>query len=327
MNSSIKPSRHASLRIFLVLIASLILSSFLISSTGTGCSAPASGGYAAETIAASYGDPQPVIILGYTGDAMEPFISRDGAYLFFNNSNDPSVDTDLFWARRIDDLTFAYLGEIAGVNLPALDAVASMDEDGVFYFVSTRDYTRTFSVLFRGLFWEGEVAAVEPVEGIARGKPPYVNFDAEIDAAGTTLYYVDGRLNPAGGMPKAADILMARRGGAGFTPDPDAEKIMEQVNTNSLEYAPAITADGLILFFTRLRPLAGLVPIHVGIYVTARKSIGEPFGAPALIEAADGFVEAPTVAPDGSLYYHKKDSGRFIIYRLARKAPAPVEEK
>jgi len=52
---------------------------------------------------------------------MEPFITRDGRYLLFNNSNDPSVDMNLHYAERIDDLTFAYRGEIAGVNTPSLE--------------------------------------------------------------------------------------------------------------------------------------------------------------------------------------------------------------
>ncbi len=303
-----------------------VLSFALLCASAT-CSAPASDTSVAETISVSYANPRPVTILGYSGDAMEPFISRDGAYLFFNNSNDPSVDTNLFWARRIDDLTFDYLGEVAGINSTALDAVASMDGDGVFYFVSTRDYARTFSLIFHGPFSDGVVAAVEPVAGIAKGRPPYANFDAEISADGTTLYYVHGRIVPGRGLPEAADILAARRMGLGFAPDLAAAAIMREVNSGALEYAPATSADGLTLFFTRLRHLAGLVPIHVGIYVTTRDRVGAPFGRPALIRAADGFVEAPTVAPDGSLYYHKKDSGTFVIYRLAQKPPAPIKEQ
>jgi hypothetical protein len=58
--------------------------------------------------------PERVTIEGYDDDAMEPFLTRDGAYLLFNNRNDPSVDTNLHWARRMDDLTFAYMGEISG---------------------------------------------------------------------------------------------------------------------------------------------------------------------------------------------------------------------
>jgi hypothetical protein len=35
--------------------------------------------------------------MGYTGDAMEPFLSRDGELLFFNSLND-GRDTSLFLA-------------------------------------------------------------------------------------------------------------------------------------------------------------------------------------------------------------------------------------
>jgi hypothetical protein len=52
--------------------------------------------------------PQPVTITGYSGDAMEPFLTRDGSILIFNNLNDPPSETDLYWTERIDDLTFAY---------------------------------------------------------------------------------------------------------------------------------------------------------------------------------------------------------------------------
>ncbi len=74
-----------------------------------------------------FGAPQPVTITGYSGDAMEPFITRDGSILIFNNLNDPPSETDLHWAERIDDLTFAYRGKLQGANSPALDAVATVD--------------------------------------------------------------------------------------------------------------------------------------------------------------------------------------------------------
>src|SRR5271156_637330 len=41
-----------------------------------------------------YDHPEPVVISGYQGNAMEPFISPDGHYLFFNNENDPKVNTN-----------------------------------------------------------------------------------------------------------------------------------------------------------------------------------------------------------------------------------------
>jgi hypothetical protein len=83
-------------------------------------------------------DPKPVTIRGYSGQAMEPFLTRDGRYLLFNNSNDPATDTDLQYAERVDDGTFDYRGKIRGANSAALDAVPSMDREGNLYFVSTR---------------------------------------------------------------------------------------------------------------------------------------------------------------------------------------------
>ena len=41
----------------------------------------------------AFGNPQRVTIQGYNDHAMEPFITRDGRYLFFNNLNDPAVNT------------------------------------------------------------------------------------------------------------------------------------------------------------------------------------------------------------------------------------------
>ena len=83
---------------------------------------------------------------------MEPFLSPDGRYLFFNNSNDPGVNTNLQFAERTAKLIFRYLGELPGVNSAVLDAVPSMDTAGHFYFTTVRDYGRTLNSLFTGEF-------------------------------------------------------------------------------------------------------------------------------------------------------------------------------
>ena len=73
------------------------------------------------------GKPVPVTIQGYHGDAMEPFVSPDGKYLFFNNRNDAGTDTNLYFARRVNDTTFSYGGADRRRQQSALDAVASID--------------------------------------------------------------------------------------------------------------------------------------------------------------------------------------------------------
>jgi hypothetical protein len=82
-------------------------------------------------------NPEPVEIVGYRGQAMAPFISRDGRYLLFNNLNDPSENTDLHWAGRIAPTSFRYSGKIEGVNTKALEGVPTLDRKGSLHFVSS----------------------------------------------------------------------------------------------------------------------------------------------------------------------------------------------
>jgi hypothetical protein len=102
--------------------------------------------------AGEFGGPRAVEIVGYHDHAMEPFVSRDGRYLLFNNRNDPSENTDLHWAERIDDLTFRYRGPIDGVNTAALEGVPSLDREGNLYFISPRSYQDTLSTVYRAKF-------------------------------------------------------------------------------------------------------------------------------------------------------------------------------
>jgi hypothetical protein len=226
------------------------------------------------------------------------------------------VDTNLHYAERIDDLTFEYRGEIAGVNTPVLEGVPTLDLEGNFYFVSPRSYGATFSTLYRGRFVEGFVSNVELIPGVSRQEPGIVNFDVEVSPDGDDLYFVDGRFGPAGGLPETADLVLAHRSGGGFERDGNSGAIFRKVNTAALEYAAAISADGLELFFTRFDPARVPAPF---ILRAVRKNKSKPFGAPKKVAAAAGFVEGTTLSPDGrSLYYHKKDGDRFVIYRVRR---------
>ena len=258
-----------------------------------------------------FASPEPVAILGYAGDAMEPFLARDGSVLFFNDSNAPGNDTQLRWAERIDATSFDYRGELAGANSSALDAVASLDRSGAFYFVSTRSYPQTLATIYRGDYSNGAVENVALVAGVSRETPGWVNFDAEIAAHGLELYFVDGYFS-GGPVPDSADLAIARRVGGDFVRRADSATILAEINTAALEYAPAISADDLELFFTRLDGTSQILR-------AVRPSAGAPFGAPEPIAAIEGFVEAPTLSPDGlSLYYHRYLGGSFGIERVTR---------
>lgn len=265
-----------------------------------------------EREGAAFGNPERVTIRGYSDHAMEPFITRDGRYLFFNNSNDPSVNTNLRYAERIDDLTFGYKGEVAGVNTQALEGVPTMDKSGGFYFVSTRSYKETLSTIYQGRFSGGAVTGVKIVEGISEKTPGRVNFDVEVSADGRTIYFVDGVFSGKP-VPDRSDIAIAVRGDSGFRRLSRSAELLKNINTDALEYAACISPDELELFFTRVGKNGP------AIYRSTRKSVTQPFDPPERVAAIKGFVEASTLSPDGrSLYYHLKEGERFVIYRVTR---------
>jgi Tol biopolymer transport system component len=282
---------------------------------GCGGSA-AAGDAAASTDYAEFSGAVPVTITGYTGDAMEPFISKDGRYLFFNNRNDPALDTNIFYASRIDDATFRFLGAVPGVNSPSLDAVPSLDLLGNFYFVSTRSYTTTLATIYSGAFSATGVTDVALVTGVSRDTPGAVNFDAEISADGDTLWFDDGEYSAQGGL-EAASIAVGRRDGLGFTRAADSATQLAAVNVSGLNYAPSISVDGLELFFTRVATMSG--GAEPAIYRATRPDTAAPFADVERVSAATGFVEAPSLSADGHvLYFHKLVGGRYRIYCAQR---------
>jgi len=276
---------------------------------------------ATEAVDTSFGAPEDVAIKGYDGDAMEPFLSRDAKLLLFNNRNTPPEETDLHWAERIDDLTFAYRGRIEGANSSALDGVPSMDESGELFFVSTRSYGATFSTLYRAQFSKGITTTPVLVEGVSRREPGWVNFDAEISQDGTLLVFVDSWFGSAG-HPLTAELVLAQRAGDKFVRRDDSAALLAAVNGTGLAYAPALSPGGRELFFTRVEKIApGATP---AIYRAISTGSGVPFGMCARIGALEGFVEAPSLSPDGRLlYFHAKMGDRYRV-RLSRRDRVPA---
>lgn len=269
----------------------------------------------AETYDAFH-SPQDVAVTGYDGDVMEPFFTRDGRYLLFNNRNEAAENTNLHWAKYVDDLTFQYMGEIPSVNTWALEAVPSLDRDGNLYFVSTRSYEQTRSTIYRAHFRDGACGTPELVEGISRGKPGWVNFDAEISAGGQTLYFVDGYFGSAG-YPQKATLVSAERSVQGFRRRPDSAHIFQNINNDGLTYAPNLSTDELELFCTRVHRME--VTAQPAIYRSVRTALDQPFTTPRSVRAIEGFAEASTLSPDErSLYYHARVYGSYRLRRVTR---------
>lgn len=253
---------------------------------------------------------QPVAIRGYAGSAMEPFITRDGAFLLFNNSNDKSVDTNLQVARRVDATTFDYLGELTAADSTSLDGVATVAADGAMYFVSTRSYDQSLSTIYAATFADGVATTPALVMPISRREPLVVNFDVEVSADGHDLYFVDAAFS-TDGVPQQADLVIA----TDLARRDDSADLLAWVNSSALEYAAAISVDERELFFTRVDAITA--DASPAIYRSERASIDDAFSAPQLV--VDGFVEGPSIGPAGELYYHHCEEGTCAIWVSSRR--------
>jgi hypothetical protein len=284
--------------------------------TSPGTRAEGGGDAAPACVSPRFGSPEAVTLLNYTGDAMEPFVTRDGALLFFNDSNEPGRDTQLHVATRVDALTFRHEGELVGANSSVLDGVASV-ASGTLYFVSTRSYATTLGTVYRAELQGRSVSSVELVPGVSRGRAGWVNFDAEITASGERMYLVDGLYDsPSMGWKETALVVAARGEDGVFSRTASTELAAVQWD-GGIEYAPSTSADERTLYVTRFAKGTAAPRI----FVATRPSASDPFCAPREVAEAEGFVEAATVAPDGSIYYHRRDDDG--VFRLKHLPVAP----
>ena len=274
----------------------------------------------AQQSAIEFTVPVKVIVTGYNGNMMEPFMSRDGNTLLFNNLNAAPENTNLHWATRVNDSTFEYKGEVTGVNTTDLEGVPSLDQAGELYFVSTRNYVTTLSTLYQSEFANGIATNVRLVEGLSKMQAGWLNFDVEVSADGSTLYFVDGLFNQSG-TPTTADLAIAKKNGSGFQRISNSNSLLQNVNTNALEYAACISVDQLELYFTRVEtPITS--SSSPAIFLARRQSVDEPFGVPFRIESIRGFAEAATIAPDQkTIYFHMKENDKFGLYMIRKKLP------
>ena len=274
----------------------------------------------AQQSAIEFTVPVKVIVTGYNGNMMEPFMSRDGNTLLFNNLNAAPENTNLHWATRMNDSTFEYKGEVTGVNTTDLEGVPSLDQAGELYFVSTRNYVTTLSTLYQSEFANGIATNVRLVEGLSKMQAGWLNFDVEVSADGSTLYFVDGLFNQSG-TPTTADLAIAKKNGSGFQRISNSNSLLQNVNTNALEYAACISVDQLELYFTRVEtPITS--SSSPAIFLARRQRVDEPFGGPFRIESIRGFAEAATIAPDQkTIYFHMKENDKFGLYMIRKKLP------
>ncbi|WP_296381439.1 hypothetical protein [Winogradskyella sp.] len=272
----------------------------------------------------SFGSEINVTINGLSFDAMEPFLSPDGNYLFFNNLND-GENTKLYYATRVNDSTFNYIGELVGTNqttAPHLDAVADMDVNGNFYWTSTRNYPTELNNLFHGTFNNGTISNIERVQGdFNRNTPGWLVMDHGISLDGQYLYFNNARFDDSNCLgPCETTIGIAQKeNGSMFTTLPNSSTILQNINdANYIYYAPCISSDNLELYYTRY--LKGNITSNTvfEICVAVRPNASSNFSLPKVLfsEVIANLIEAPTISIDKSIiYYHQKtfDSHKIVM--------------
>lgn len=276
----------------------------------------------------SFGNETKVFIAGYASDAMEPFLSPDGNTLFFNSLND-GIQTRVYYATRVDDSTFTFVGEDGGVNEPnnpQLNGVASLDTTGNFVWVSVRDWPNTMENLHRGDYANDSCATINRVHGnfyvYALG---WIIMDAMITYDGSELYYCNAFFDTCI-IPCSARLgIAARVNDSTFNKIVTSDSILQIVNdTNYAVYAPHLSSNGLELYFTRFL-IGGLT---TEICVSVRNTTSDVFSVPLiLISEFPNVPEAAALNTNGDLmYYHKKFNGTYAIFLQHRIVTSITEE-
>lgn len=273
-------------------------------------------------ITSEFKNEQIVTITGYSSDAMEPFISKDGNYLFFNN-NQGVNGKELYYAESINDTTFEFKGEIQGVNSNVVDGNPTMDNQNNFYFISTRNIDNGIKTIYGGVFNDGTVTGLHQINGTINISTPFwINMGVEVSKSGNTLFTSNAKFNIGENSPHKGNIRFAVKSGNDFNIPNSETDILANINTDdAIEYAGELSANELELFYSQVT-LSN--PPVFKLYYAKREQTNEIFENPiSITEPFDGnlnaFVEGPSLTNDGKkLYYHKLENGVFSIFMLSR---------
>jgi hypothetical protein len=265
-----------------------------------------------------YVDAAPVQILNYADDAMEPCISLDGRYLFFNNSNAADAKTHIHFARRVSANVFEYSGLLPGVNSESKDMAPSVDRKGNFYFTSLRTFDKDGRSIWVGQLKDGVVRNVRSVEGeIAHPDfPGAINMDCCISPDGQVLIVSRAQFIPGLSMPINSKLLMCEKQTDGrFQKTPYSALLTK--TTGNLAYAPAMTADNNEIYYTN----ADIPTRTLQTCMVLLSAHGKVSTKPARVTAIEGFAEAVSITLNkGELFFHKKDGPIYRIYRAQRRS-------
>ena len=198
----------------------------------------------------TWGDPEIAPFSGRFSD-LEPFVSPAGNELFFASKrplpgDHNEKDWDLWVVRRTDSgwSEPASLGPT--INSPGGEYYPSLTTDGTLYFTAERPDTLGAEDIYRSRRLP-DGSWTEPENLGPEVNSPGPEFNALIAPDESFLIFGSMREGDAGG----GDLYVAFRAGDGsWLP---ARNMGEPVNSPTLDYCPALSPDGRLLFFTSRR--------------------------------------------------------------------------
>jgi hypothetical protein len=294
----------------------------------------------------AFPNPEPVTILGYTGSAEVPYLTPDGNYLIFDNRTEPGTpDVRIFYAKRINDTTFQFVGEVGNVNLAStINFEMTLDDKNNFYFTRIKVPPQPHGQpsLYRGVWRDGTVTDVAPVPGLDPVMG-VIHQDSTPSHDGQFLIF-----NTWDYLHKCLTYKMAvKNADSSFTVvesgSPRLPKYTQAFNgmivSNYLDHCTnlptpgmahtmmmgpvSLSHSGLMVVFTMIHPTGGM-PVEK-YYMATRNSVSAPFGQAQLLVANDRSSEGGSFSSDDRLlYFHLSNrDGTFWPY-VMRMNPIAV---
>ncbi len=269
-------------------------------------------------------DEKKVNIIGYPGDVRDPFITKDDKYLFFDDYNQKGF-MSIFYAEKIDDITFNFIGELPRIGNEHSDFCPTMDSLNNFYFISRRDLETTKNAtIFTGSFSNNIVDNVRHVSGtIISPDTLDVNFDVNISYDGKRLLATSVMFDESY-FEYDTDLILAFKSGDLFNLAENTDEIFKNINTSEFNECYAeLSKDGLELFFIRYN-LQGLFKARM--FYAKREKTSLPFAEASLISIPvenDSLVNisSPSLSGDGKRLYYQKGQFRkyYNVYMMSRE--------
>jgi len=285
----------------------------------------------------AFSNPQRVIIRnlpnGFESTEIsteEPFISRDGRYLFFN-SGEKEGAKDLYYAElKNEDWVFQGAVDSTVNSTSEVQGNPSMDTFNRFYFIDSSSEQMVkvgdFKPALKKLEHLRDVLNIPGREVEFFSQRVSGNMGVEVSADGKSLYFDRATWKLKGftlGIIIESDIMLATKKDENFVYDEGVSKqFLANINTPDLEYAESLSTDGKEIFLTKLKRADLEKGIRKSSIMQAtRSSLLDPFGTPKPILSigSEDFVEGPSISNDGKeLYYHKLVGEKFQIFKVTR---------